>query len=194
MKLLSSLYFWFKPSSLPSPCKPGLISVQICIQRFQGFNGAKNRITITVLNNRLSLCHHYYLGKSNYSAVFTDSLATSVSLLRTKMSQYVVYLTSLLLVTCHEQIGKNNFGDKLNQDGAFLAMACGDDLWQIHSFKSSFPVVTRIVFYIGCISTLNFSRQCNFSGFLVTPRISLFKVWACFTSTWLFHDKTSNSF
>ena len=67
------------------------------------------------------------------------------------------------------------FGDKLSQDEAFLAMACGDDLWQIHSFKSSFPVVTRIVFYIGSISTLNFSRQCNFSGFLVTPRISLFK-------------------
>lgn len=137
---------------------------------------------ITILGNQITL------------PCSTDSLATSVSLLRTKMSQYVVYLTSLLLVTCHEQIGKKNFGDKLNQDGAFLAMACGDDLWQIHSFKSSFPVVTRIVFYIGCISTLNFSRQCNFSGFLVTPRISLFKVWACFTSTWLFHDKTSNSF
>ena len=86
---------------------------------FRVLMAAKNRITITGLNNRLSLSHHYYLGKSNYSAVFTDSLATSVSLLRAKMSQYVVYQTSLLLVTCHEQIGKN-FGHKFNQDGAFL--------------------------------------------------------------------------
>ena len=73
---------------------------------FRVLMAAKNRITITGLNNRLSLSHHYYLGKSNYSAVFTDSLDTSVSLLRTKMSQYVVYQTSLLLVTCHEQIGQ----------------------------------------------------------------------------------------
>ena len=64
---------------------------------FRVLMAAKNRITITGLNNRLSLSHHYYLGKSNYSAVFTDSLATSVSLLRTKMSQYVVYQTSLCM-------------------------------------------------------------------------------------------------
>ena len=156
---------------------------------FRVLMAAKNRITITGLNNRLSLSHHYYLGKSNYSAVFTDSLATSVSLLRTKMSQYVVYQTSLLLVTCHEQIGKKISATSSTKMGPF----CYGLQITVHSFKSSFPVVSRIVFYIGCISTLNFFRQCNFSGFLVTPRISLFKIWACFTSTWLFHDKTSNS-
>lgn len=49
---------------------------------------------ITILGNQITL------------PCSTDLLATSVSLLRTKMSQYVVYQTSLLLVTCHEQIGK----------------------------------------------------------------------------------------
>ena len=49
---------------------------------------------ITILGNQITLPRS------------TDSLATSVSLLRTKMSQYVVYQTSLLLVTCHEQIGQ----------------------------------------------------------------------------------------
>lgn len=99
---------------------------------FRVLMAAKNRITITGLNNRLSLSHHYYLGKSNYSAVFTDSLATSVSLLRTKMSQYVVYQTSLLLVTCHEQIGKKISATSSTKMGPFCyGLQITDTLLQI---------------------------------------------------------------
>lgn len=110
---------------------------------FRVLMAAKNRITITGLNNRLSLSHHYYLGKSNYSAVFTDSLATSVSLLRTKMSQYVVYQTSLLLVKMYK-MGPFCYGlqitDTLLQ---IIIPRCYKDrfLHRLHFHAQLFPAV-----------------------------------------------------